>query len=144
MIPLRRGARQQQPPREAGVEVARDRKAGEDAAEGGRLQEHEGELEGRVAGLVVEVRARRAILDRPPAKAARKNSGKISDGSRIAGLASVLCTERQATPRATKHEAPHVRTSRFFIAAPANDERDHAERQREAEAERERLRRPSR
>ena len=38
------------------------------------------------------------------------------DGSRIAGLTSVLWIERQATPRATIREAPHVRTSLFFIA----------------------------
>ena len=50
--------RQQQPPREAALEVARDPEAGEDAAEGRRLQQHEDELEGRVAGREVEARAR--------------------------------------------------------------------------------------
>ena len=41
------------------------------------------------------------------------------DGSRIAGLTSVLWIERQATASRDEDEAPHVRTSLFFIAAPA-------------------------
>src|SRR3954452_19500722 len=48
--------RQQQPPRKAALEVARDPEAGEDAAEGGRLQQHEDELEGGVAARVGEAR----------------------------------------------------------------------------------------
>src|SRR5262249_47771423 len=50
--PVRR--REQQPPREAALEVARDPEACEDAAERGRLQQDEDELEGGVALLVVE------------------------------------------------------------------------------------------
>ena len=50
--PVRRG--EEQPAREAALEVARDPEAGEDAAERGRLEQDEDELEGRVAGRVVE------------------------------------------------------------------------------------------
>ena len=45
------------------------------------------------------------------------------DGTRIAGLTNVLWIERQATPRATKREAPHVRASLFFIAELRQPER---------------------
>ena len=41
---------------EAVLEVTRDPEAGEDAAEGGRLEEDEDELERRVAGREVEAR----------------------------------------------------------------------------------------
>ena len=52
--PVRR--RQHQPPREAVLEVGRDPEAGEHAAERRRLQQHEHELERRVAGREVEAR----------------------------------------------------------------------------------------
>ena len=52
--PVRR--REQQPAREAGLEVARDPEAGEDAAERRRLEQDEAELERRVAGREVEAR----------------------------------------------------------------------------------------
>jgi hypothetical protein len=94
-----RGA-QQQPPRETRIEVSRDGETREHAAESRRLQKHEDELERRVAGRVVEVRDL-AIRESPPANAARKNSGKTIDGTRIAGLTRVLWIERQATARAT-------------------------------------------
>ena len=54
--PVRRA--EQQPPREALLEVGRDPEAGEHAAERRRLQQHEHELERRVAGREVEARAR--------------------------------------------------------------------------------------
>ncbi len=41
------------------------------------------------------------MRESPPAKATRKNSGKMIDGTMIAGLTSVLWIERQATARAT-------------------------------------------
>jgi len=46
--------RQQQPPGEAVLEVARDPEAGEDTPERGGLEEHETELEAGVSGGVVE------------------------------------------------------------------------------------------
>ena len=61
---VRRG--EQQPPREAALEVARDPEAGEDTAERGRLQQHEHELERGVAGREVEARrVARSPRDRP-------------------------------------------------------------------------------
>ncbi len=66
------------------------------------------------------------------------------DGSRIAGLTSVLWIERQATPASDEEEASHVRTSRVFIAVLAKPRRQQAEQQRKAEAQSERLDRPSR
>jgi hypothetical protein len=48
--------REQEPPAEAALEVARDAEAGEDAAERRRLEKDEDELEGRVPGRVVEAR----------------------------------------------------------------------------------------
>ena len=54
--PVRRA--EQQPPGEALLEVGRDPEAGEHAAERRRLQQHEHELERRVAGREVEARAR--------------------------------------------------------------------------------------
>ena len=62
--PVRR--REQQPAGEAGLEVARDPEAGEDAAERGRLDQHEAELERRVAGREVEARQLRDL--REPAR----------------------------------------------------------------------------
>src|SRR5439155_12520691 len=50
--PIRRG--EQQPAREAALEVARDAEAREDAPEGGRLEQDEHELERRVAATEVE------------------------------------------------------------------------------------------
>ena len=41
-----RSRSEQEPPGEAALEVAGDPEAGEDAAEGGRLKQHEGDLEG--------------------------------------------------------------------------------------------------
>ena len=49
---------QHQPAREAGLEVARDGEAREDAAERRRLQQHEAVDEGRVAAVEVEARDR--------------------------------------------------------------------------------------
>ena len=54
MIPLRFGDASSSRLREAALEVARDPEAGEDAAERRRLEEHEDELERRVAGRIVE------------------------------------------------------------------------------------------
>ena len=54
--PVRRG--EQEPAREAALEVPGDSEAGEDAAERGRLEQHEDELEARVARPVLEARAR--------------------------------------------------------------------------------------
>ena len=70
-------SRQQQPAREARLEVARDREAGEDAAEGRGLQQHEAVTEGRVAGRVVEAGIG-PTRDSPPANAVKKNSGNSS------------------------------------------------------------------
>ncbi len=111
---------QQQPAREAGVEVARDCEAGEDAAEGRRLEEHERELEGGVAGLVVEVGdvrdARQAAgeggEEEQRKDQRRKQDGRVDDG--------VVHGAPGDTAR-DEVEAPHVRTSRFFIATPASD-----------------------
>src|SRR5581483_10179384 len=52
--PVRRG--EQEAPREPALEVAGDAEAREDTAEGGRLEQHEDELEPRVAGPVAEAR----------------------------------------------------------------------------------------
>ena len=92
---------QQQPAGEAGVEVASDGEAGEHAAERRRLQEHEHELERRVARARSGSSGTSLIRDSPPANAIRKNSGKTIEGTRIAGLTTVLWIERQATPRVT-------------------------------------------
>src|SRR5581483_9123538 len=54
--PRAAGGGEEQPTREAVLEVARDAEAGEDAAEGGRLEQDEAELEAGVAGRVVEAR----------------------------------------------------------------------------------------
>ena len=48
------GRREQEPLPDPVLEVARDSEPREHAAERGRLEQHERELEGRVAGLVVE------------------------------------------------------------------------------------------
>ena len=58
-------------------------------------------------------------LDSPPANAVKKNSGKMIDGSRKAGLCVKLWICRQATPRATYDEPAHVRTSRVRSAREA-------------------------
>jgi hypothetical protein len=62
------GGREQQPPREAAFEVARDAEAGEHSPEGRRLEQHEHELESGVALAVVESRhlpdAREAARER--------------------------------------------------------------------------------
>src|SRR5437764_11581932 len=86
------------------------------------------------------------IRDRPPAKAIRKNSGKTIEGTRTAGLTSVLWIERQATPRATlKKDLIPVRLPSSSPGQPrphrrlGESERDHEQDQREAEAERQRL-----
>ena len=65
---VRRG--EQQPAREAALEVPRDPEAGEDPAERSRLEEHEDELEGRVARRVVE--ARHLVDAREPAREGRE------------------------------------------------------------------------
>ena len=59
--------REEQPPREPVLEVAGDPEAGEDAAEGGGLEQDEAELEPRVAARVVEARAP-CDRESPPAK----------------------------------------------------------------------------
>ena len=93
--------RQQQPAAEAELEVGRDREAGEDAAEGGRLQQHEAVLEGGVARRVVEA-GLLAIAERPPAKATKKKIGISSGGRNSAGLVRNLSSRRRASPPATE------------------------------------------
>ena len=77
-----------------------DPEAGEHAAERRRLQEHEHELERRVADGKSNP-GTSPSPDSPPANAVKKNSGKISDGSRYAGLVRMLWSDRQATASAT-------------------------------------------
>src|SRR5512133_2187601 len=54
------------------------------------------------------------MLERPPAKAVKKNSGKTSDGSSRDGFVSTLCSVRHATPRAT---------DQVLTAEPPNSQR---------------------
>ena len=110
----------QQPAREARIEVARDRKAGEHTAEGRRLQEHEGELKRRVAGLVVEVRhvgdARQAAGER-----GEEEQREDQRGQQDRGVDDRVVHRAPGDASGDEVEAPHVRTSLFFIAAPASD-----------------------
>ena len=79
---VRRG--EQEPPREAALEVARDPEAGEDAAERRRLEEHEDELERRVAGREVEARDVR----RPREPAGEGDEEEEREEQRRAGTAT--------------------------------------------------------
>ena len=143
MIPLRRGALSSSRRAKPDSKSRATREAGEDAAEGRRLQEHEDELERRVAGRVVEVRD---VADPRQAAGERGEEEQREDQRRD--------QERRVDERVVDRapgdaagdaaEAPHVRTSRVFIAQLGEAERDRDEREREAEAERERLARPSR
>jgi len=123
-----RGA-EQQAPAEARLEVGRGREAGEDPAEGGRLQEDEDELEGRVARREVEARhvgdvreaaregdeeeqreddgrhQQRRVLERVDEVAPQHGSG---DGQEIAGhvRAILVASAREAA----QNESPRTPT----------------------------------
>ena len=133
---VRRG--EQQPAGEAALEVAGDPEAGEDAAERRRLQQHEDELERRVAVREVEPRARSATCESPPANAVKKKSGNRIDGSSSAGVVTTFFIVRHATPDGDRPE-PHVRSIRRPSAHDARDESRRRDHDGDAEAERERL-----
>ena len=136
--------REQEPPREAGLEVARDAEPGEDAAECGRLDEHEAELRTRCSRARSRSPGPRRPARGPPANAVKKKSGNTSDGNRIDGFVKTLFSVRQATPDATG-QMPHVRVS---LDGERGRRQQPARRtvitKREPEAERERLRVPAR
>ena len=94
--------REHQPPREAVLEVARDAEAGEDAAERGRLEEHEDELERRVPG---RERRSRDVLELGEAADEGEEEEEREEraiGMSMFGVVSALWTVRQATPSATE------------------------------------------
>ena len=92
--------REQHPPSHPELEVGRDRnpvKTPPRAEAGaGRTED-----EGRVALRVLEV-GDSLTAERPPAKAARKKSGKISAGNSSAGVVKTRWRLRQATPSAAE------------------------------------------
>ena len=141
--------RQHQPPREAVLEVAGDAEAGEHAAERGRLEQHEDELEGRVAGRELEagqvrqlreaaherreeeererdrrdedVRRRQRVVRRPPRDAERDGAVRVP-------------RRRRSRPR---HPHAQARATRATVEMTMSATRDR-------EPERERLRGSSR
>ena len=131
--------REQQPPREAALEVAGDPEAGEDAAERGRLEQHEHELERRVAVREVEAGRVARSRDRPPANAVKKKSGKSErrDEERRVREDVVQRPPRDAAarPASVLTSAPSCSRS----AQADERERDDRDRAGDAEAERERL-----
>ena len=131
--PVRRG--EQQAPREAVLEVAREREPREHAAERGRLEQDEDELERRVAGRVVEA-GHVLGCDSPPAKAVKKKSGKASDGRKSDGVVRTFFQRPPATPG--NGPDPHVRSSLCPSAHPGGASETTARATR-PEAERERL-----
>ena len=108
-----------QPAREPRLEVARHGKAREHAAEGGGLQEHEGELERRVAGPVVEVRD---IADpRQPAGERDEEEQREDDRRHDDRRVDERVVDRAPGDRAGDVEkAPHVRASLDLIAGRAS------------------------
>ena len=92
MIPLRFGAETSRRSREAALEVARDPEAGEHAAERGRLEQHEDELERGVAAGEVEPGTWRS-RESPPANAMKFISGNSIGGRKSDGFLSstVIC-----------------------------------------------------
>ena len=100
-MPPRCGAASSSRRAKPALEVTRDPEAGEDARERRRLEQHEHELERRVAIGEVEARARCEIPASPPANAVKKKSGKTIDGISSDLLWKKLCSIRHATPCAT-------------------------------------------
>ena len=115
--PVRR--RQQQAPREAVLEVGGDPEAGEHAAERRRLQEHEHELERRVAGREVEPRH----LAEPRQPARERGEEEQREDQRRQQVRRVGDDVVERPPRDGERDLrvpPHVRTSlvRRAVAAP--------------------------
>ena len=120
--------------------------AGEHAAERRRLEQHEDELERRVAGREVEARARRETRESPPANAVKKKSGKSSDGIRMRRVREERCGCRaRRRARATATQVPaHVRASLPRSATLRRRERDHGDRARRSRSRARAPARPSR
>ena len=106
--PVRRA--EQQSPREPALEVGGDAEAGEHAAERARLQQHEHELERRVAGREVEAgdvaHAREAARERGEEEQREDDRG---EQERRVGEEVVDRAPRDRVRHV--EEAPHVRTS---------------------------------
>ena len=140
MIPSRFGAASSSRRAKPVLEVGGDPEAGEHAAERRRLEQHEHELERRVAGR--EVEAGHVADVRQAAREGDEEEQREDrpTGSRSAGLVAILWIERQATARATCAEArscPHQ--PRPQGARRGRDRSHRGDRDRDAEAERERL-----
>src|SRR5215203_6634154 len=104
--PVRR--RHEQAAREPALEVARDPEPGEDAAERGRLQQHEHELESRVPARVVE--AGNVAEPREPARECREVEQR--EEHRRQQERRVLREDHDLAPREPEsdvHPRPHVR-----------------------------------
>ena len=100
-IPLRLRRSEHEALREPALEVAGDPEPGEDAAERGRLQQHEHELERRVAGLVVESRAPLRPATGRLRKRRRRTSGTPSSAGGSAGSSVRSSTSAEETPDMT-------------------------------------------
>ena len=101
--------REQQPPREAALEVAGDPEAGEDTAERRRLEQRRKRTETPCSRPGSRSPERCEIPERPPANAVKKNSGKTSDGISSDLFVRKLCRLRQATPCATARAVSRAR-----------------------------------
>ena len=115
--PLRRG--HEQAAREAALEVARDPEACEDAAERGRLQEHEDELERRVAAVEVEA----GHVAKPGEPAGERHEVHQREEHRRDEQRRVLEQHRHLPvrePERDVHRAPHVRAILTFSCRPAS------------------------
>ena len=115
-----------QPACEPRLEVARHGEAREHAAEGGGLQEHERELERRVAGPVVEVRD---FADpRQPAGERDEEEQREDDRRHDDRRVDERVVDRAPGDRAGDiEEAPHVRASLDLIAGRASASADERE-----------------
>ena len=98
---------EQEPAREAGLEVARDPEPGEDAAEGGRLEQYEDELEGRVSLRVVE--AGHVLNPREPAGEGREEEEREEQRGDEERRVCEDVVQRPPGYAACHRERPHVR-----------------------------------
>ncbi len=108
---------------ESGLEVAGDPEAGEDSAEGRRLQQHEDELEGGVAGREVEARDvadRREAPGEGEEEEEREDQRRDEEGRVGEEVVDAAPGDRQGDrPQAGSAGRAHVRTSLVFRAALA-------------------------
>ena len=114
--PVRRG--QEQPAREAVLEVARDPEAREDAAERGRLEQDEAELERRVA--LVELEARHLGDLREPARERHEEEERERERRQEQARVRENVLQRPPGDAARDRPDPHVRSSRWRSAHEAS------------------------